>query len=78
LTYSFGRSRAPLTRRCNANTLPTTRGANFLLPPAVVFGRVRNCEHDSAVEQLVYVVGYKSLPSQKLPSALETVSEIET
>jgi pyruvate-formate lyase-activating enzyme len=70
----------PLTSRCNAKTLPTTRGTNFLLPPAVVASlcRVRNCEHDSVQwnNWCTHLDTLKSSMSQKLPPSLETVSEI--
>jgi pyruvate-formate lyase-activating enzyme len=81
LTYSLGKSLyVPLTSRCNARTLPTTRGTNFLLPPAVVASlcRVRNCEHDSVQwnNWCTWLDTQKSSMSQKLPPALETVSKI--
>lgn len=81
LTYSLGKSLyVPLTSRCNAKTLPTTRGTNFLLPPAVVASlcRVRNCEHDSVQWKnwCTWLDTQKSSFSQKLPPSLETISEI--
>jgi hypothetical protein len=43
----------PLTSRCNARTLPMTRGPNFALPPLVVAAlcRVRNAEHNHGQQQ---------------------------
>jgi pyruvate-formate lyase-activating enzyme len=81
LTYSLGKSLyVPLTSRCNARTLPTTRGTNFLLPPAVVASlcRVRNCEQESVQwsNWCTWLDKQKSSMSQKLPPSLETISQI--
>ena len=78
-TYSLGKSLyIPLTSRCNACTLPETRGPNFLLPADVVSALCRVRDEENETEQWKHWCMYLDTQEgpQKLPKAQETVASL--
>jgi uncharacterized Fe-S cluster-containing radical SAM superfamily enzyme len=67
-----------MTSRCNAKTLPETRGPNFVLPAPVVAAlcRVRDIEHGTKQwdHWCLYLDSHEG--PQKLPAAMERIAKL--
>lgn len=80
-TYTIGKNLyIPITSRSNAKTLPETRGQNFLLGPGVVAALCRFRDEELGITQWEPWCMYldTQMTPQKLPPALELVSELPT
>lgn len=68
----------PLTSRCNSLTLPQTRGPGFVLPAHVVAALCRVRDLEAGSEQWKHWCIWLEMQEsyQKLPPALEAVSEL--